>query len=96
MRKSCWLTTNILKNGTVFLVHLWQFAFMDKKLNQKQGHHEHPLRQEISNEERKLAEAAHESADEDMTNDAELTATSPNDDLDEGESARLGENSDLI
>lgn len=70
---------------------------MDKKDNEKQhGHHEHPLRQEISNEERKLAEAAHNTADKDMAADAELTAASPNDDLDEGESARLGEQTDLI
>ena len=30
-------------------------------------------------------------ADRDMKQDAELTSQSPNDDLDEGESARLGE-----
>lgn len=35
--------------------------------------------------------AAHDAADKDMEADAELTATSPNDDLDEGETARLGE-----
>ncbi|WP_132055465.1 hypothetical protein [Pseudocnuella soli] len=44
----------------------------------------------------KLVAAAHEQADKDMEADAELTATSPNDDLDEGETARLGENTDLI
>lgn len=36
-------------------------------------------------------EAAHQQADQDMEQDAELTASSPNDDLDEGETARLGE-----
>jgi hypothetical protein len=35
--------------------------------------------------------AAHDQAEKDMNEDAELTASSPNDDLDEGESARLGE-----
>lgn len=71
---------------------------MDKKLNNEQqtGRHEHRLRQEIGNEERKLTDAAHEAADKDMANDAELTAASPADDLDEGETARLGEKTDLI
>ena len=41
--------------------------------------------------------AAHEQADKDMEMDAEFTASSPNDDLDEGETARLGEEkTDLI
>lgn len=69
------------------------------KNNQQQpaGHHEHPLPQEISNEQRKLNESAHKQADRDIEEDAELSAHSPNDDLDEGESARLGEDvSDII
>ncbi|RYF84652.1 MAG: hypothetical protein EON98_08665 [Chitinophagaceae bacterium] len=57
----------------------------------QQGHHEHPLRQEISTEQKEQNIAAHDAAEEDMDDDAELTASSPNDDLDEGESARLGE-----
>jgi hypothetical protein len=57
----------------------------------QQGHHEHPLRQEITDDQRAINEAAHEEAEKDMDNDAELSANSPNDDLDEGESARLGE-----
>lgn len=41
--------------------------------------------------------AAHEQADKDMEDDAAFTASSPNDDLDEGETARLGEEkTDLI
>jgi hypothetical protein len=41
--------------------------------------------------------AAHEVAEKDMEEDAEFTASSPNDDLDEGETARLGEeHTDLI
>ena len=58
---------------------------------QTKGRHEHPLRQEISDEQRELNESAHREAEKDMDNDAELTAQSPNDDLDEGETARLGE-----
>lgn len=56
------------------------------------GRHEHPLPQEISNTQRQQAEEAHQQAEQDMEDDAELTASSPNDDLDEEESARLGEN----
>ena len=74
---------------------------MDKRINAQdsqpqQGHHEHPLRQEISNDDRKKAEAAHNAAEQDMQDDAELTASSPNDDLDEGETARLGDDTNLI
>lgn len=57
----------------------------------QQGQHEHPLRQEISNKQRELNESAHEEAEKDIADDTELSARSPNDDLDEGESARLGE-----
>jgi hypothetical protein len=64
----------------------------NKKGDQQQtGQHEHPLPQEISNEQRQLNESAHREADKDIEEDAELSAQSPNDDLDEGESARLGE-----
>lgn len=86
------------KSGTVFPVHTWQFGIMAKKQTNEgaKGHHEFPLPQEISNEQRKLAASAHETADNDMADDAELTATSPNDDLDEGETARLGEDTSLI
>ena len=65
-----------------------------KNRNQKnleQGHHEHPLRQEISDEQKALNESAHEEAEKDILNDADLSIHSPNDDLDEGETARLGE-----
>lgn len=62
----------------------------------QQGHHEHPLPQEISKHDKELNDAAHEAAEMDMEEDAELTANNPNDDLDEGETARLGEDTDLI
>ncbi len=57
----------------------------------QQGEHENPLPQEISNEQKVLNESAYKEAEKDMDNDAELTAHKPNDDLDEGETARLGE-----
>jgi hypothetical protein len=71
-----------------------------KKNNDTQGQegkHEHPLSSEISDRDRKQAADAHREADHDMDQDAELTAHSPNDDLDEGETARLGEDkTDLV
>ncbi|GAA4331284.1 hypothetical protein [Flaviaesturariibacter amylovorans] len=61
------------------------------------GRHEHPLRQEIPASERERAEAAHEAAEHDIAEDADLSIHSPNDDLDEGETARLGEDkTDLV
>ena len=63
---------------------------------QQKGKHEHPLRQEVSEQDKQLAQSAHQEAEKDMEDDAELTAQNPNDDLDEGETARLGENTDLI
>jgi hypothetical protein len=63
----------------------------------QQGRHQHPLPQEISQKEKERAHNAHDQAETDMENDAELTAHSPNDDLDEGETARLGEDkTDLV
>lgn len=57
-----------------------------------QGRHENPLPNEISAEQKALNEAAHREAESDIQQDADLSVHSPNDDLDEGESARLGEN----
>lgn len=89
------------ENGTVFLVHTWQIDRMEKRKDsnqsqQQHGKHEHPLPQEISKADKERNEAAHNAADRDMENDAELTTGGPNDDLDEGESARLGEETSLI
>jgi hypothetical protein len=39
---------------------------------------------------------AHQQAEKDIEEDADLSIHSPNDDLDEGETARLGENTDLV
>ena len=55
------------------------------------GRHEHPLREEIHAAERKAAEKAHEQADHDIGEDPDFSIHSPNDDLDEGETSRLGE-----
>lgn len=46
-----------------------------------------PGQQPLSDQIRK----AHEEADRDIEKDPDLSVSSPNDDLDEGESARLGE-----
>ncbi|HEY1113380.1 MAG TPA: hypothetical protein VGE66_07455 [Chitinophagaceae bacterium] len=44
-----------------------------------------------------MADAAHEEAIHDIDEDPDFSAHSPNDDLDEGETARLGEDkTDLI
>lgn len=59
--------------------------------NRAAGKHEHPLPQEISDKERRQAIEAHKEAEKDMEADAELTAGDPTDDLDEGEIAKLGE-----
>ena len=65
----------------------------DKRSVEQKRSHEHPLPSEISDEQKIQAAAAHDEAEKDMEMDAELSAHSPNDDLDEGETARLGENS---
>ena len=57
----------------------------------KKPHHEYPLPGQIDPGQKKQNTNAHQQADKDMTDDAELTAHNKNDDLDEGESARLGE-----
>jgi hypothetical protein len=74
---------------------------MEKKKNNvtkdAAGKHEHPLPQEISNREREESRSAHEEADKDMDDDPDISIHSPNDDLDEGETARLGEDTtDLV
>jgi hypothetical protein len=64
---------------------------MQDKNKRDDGRHENPLPQEISQQQKGQVEAAHEEAMHDIEEDAELSAHSPNDDLDEGETARLGE-----
>ena len=64
--------------------------------SQDKGHHDHKLKHEISDADRQSAAAAHEEAEKDIEQDEELSAHSPNDDLDEGETARLGEDTGAI
>ena len=52
-------------------------------------------RQDINKENENVA-AAYEEASKDIDQDPDLSIHSPNDDLDEGETARLGENTDLV
>ena len=69
----------------------------NKKNGNKKPHHEYPLPGEINPEQKRQNTNAQLQADKDMIDDAELTAHSKNDDLDEGETARLGEeNNDLV
>jgi hypothetical protein len=59
--------------------------------------HENPLPRQIASRQRKQNADALQQAENDMNSDAEFTAHSKNDDLDEGETARLGEeNNDLV
>ena len=68
----------------------------NKKENENKGRHEHPLPSEINDKQKKQSESAFEEASKDIDEDPDLSIHSPNDDLDEGETARLGENTDLI
>ena len=68
-----------------------------KPRKNKKPHHDHQLPSEISYGQRKENADALRQADKDMSKDAEFTAPSKNDDLDEGEAARLGEDkNDLV
>lgn len=68
-----------------------------KNRNKTKAHHEHPLPGEISPTQKKVNEDAHSQAEKDIAGDVEFAAHNKNDDLDEGETARLGEdNTDLV
>ena len=58
----------------------------ERKANEAQ-----PSPQEVHNSEREAASKAHDQAEHDIAEDPDLSLHSPNDDLDEGETARLGE-----
>ena len=84
-----------------FSVSLKQSYMKRKEKNKagpsKKGHHEYPLPGEITPQQKELNINARKEADKDMTEDVDFTAQSKNDDLDEGESARLGEeHTDLV
>jgi hypothetical protein len=66
-------------------------AMQDKKNDDKQQKHNHPLSREIPDKEKQVTKAAFENAMHDIDEDADLSIRSPNDDLDEGEIARLGD-----
>jgi hypothetical protein len=69
----------------------------NKTRKSKKPHHENPLPGDITPKQREENANALQQADTDMSNDAEFTAHSKNDDLDEGETARLGEDkNDLV
>jgi len=69
----------------------------NKSKKGKKSHHENPLPGEISPKQKKENTEAFRQAEEDMNKDAEFTAHSKNDDLDEAETARLGEeDNDLV
>ena len=59
--------------------------------NKGQEQSQNATKAKMPGDDRQAVSAAHEQAEKDMQEDAELTASSPNDDLDEGETARLGE-----
>jgi hypothetical protein len=69
---------------------------MKRADNQRPGRHENPLPGEISRDEKRKTAIARVKAEKDIEDDPEFSAKSPNDDLDEGETARLGEETDLI
>jgi hypothetical protein len=69
----------------------------EQKIKQGRSRHQHPLAGDISSDQRRRNSLAHQQADEDMKEDADFTSQHKNDDLDEGESARLGEDrTDLV
>lgn len=66
-------------------------ANQKKDSSSQQEHHVYPLKGEIGDAQQRLNKAAHSEAEKDIQDDAELSAHNANDDLDEGETARLGE-----
>jgi hypothetical protein len=59
--------------------------------DERKAENSQPSPQEVHNTERLAAEKAHEEAEHDIAEDPDFSMHSPNDDLDEGETARLGE-----
>jgi hypothetical protein len=64
---------------------------MDKQKQNDQA----PNRNEVGDDKEKV-QKAHKEADRDIAADPEFSAHSPKDDLDEEESARLGNNTPLV
>ena len=63
--------------------------------NEQEQQEQQHARQDIDRENENVA-SAYEEASKDIEQDPDLSIHSPNDDLDEGETARLGEKTDLI
>ncbi len=71
----------------------------DKKQQPKQPEHsnDRAMQRDLEADRREHVKEAREQADADIERDADLSIHSPNDDLDEGETARLGEDmNDII
>jgi len=67
----------------------------NKKQQPKQP--DRAMQRDLEADKKELVKEAREQADADIEKDADLSIHSPNDDLDEGESARLGEDvNDII
>ena len=67
----------------------------DKRKPEDNEQEQQRPRQDVERENENVA-AAYEEASKDIEQDPDLSIHSPNDDLDEGETARLGEKTDLI
>ncbi len=91
-----------MKSSTAqIFLYPFQIVYMKRpKANQnpndKKPHHENPLPGEIDSEQKRKNTKALRQAEKDISSDADLSAHNENDDLDEGESARLGEKTDLV
>ena len=74
--------------------------YKQKQKNVKDSRIEQPdkaMQRDLDADKKEHVKEAREQAAADIENDADLSVSSPNDDLDEGESARLGENvNDII
>ena len=62
-----------------------------QKKNKQKNQPDTAMQRDLDADKREHVKEAHEQADKDIEQDADLSVPSPNDDLDEGESARLGE-----
>jgi hypothetical protein len=85
---------SIYSRGTVFCFCLKTIDMQpkDTKLNQPQDGRATQLNQPEDNKPtQSVTDRAREEAEKDVAQDPEMSAHSPNDDLDEGELARLGE-----
>lgn len=66
-------------------------TFIRKSKNKQKHQPDAAMRRDLEADKREHVKEALEQASKDIANDADLSVHSPNDDLDEGETARLGE-----